>query len=106
MFQKHGGNGCQGVQIIVNDRDAFRPFDTYLALLIDARAAAPELFAWRDEVYEFESTRLAIDLLLGRADLRGMIESGPSDTDLEDMQAVWKDELTAFEATRTRYLLY
>ena len=106
MFQKHGGRGCQGVQIIVNDRDAFRPFDTYLALLIDARAAAPEDFAWRDKVYEFESTRLAIDLLLGRADLRPMIESGPSNTDLEDLQAVWKDELTAFEATRARYLLY
>lgn len=106
MFQKHSGQGCQGVQVIVHDRDAFRPFETYLAILIEARAAAPNDFAWRDEVYEFEASRLAIDLLLGRSELRPMIEAGPSATDLADLRAVWQEELTQFESTRAEYLLY
>ena len=103
MFQKHAGQACSGVQLIVMDDARFRPFETFLALLGDVRAQAPEAFRWRTETYEFESERLAIDLLLGRHDLRGRLASGES---LELLAASWRDELEEFVRARRPFLMY
>jgi uncharacterized protein YbbC (DUF1343 family) len=101
-FQKHAGGSCGGVQIHVTDRDKARPFATYLVLIREARRHAPDLFDWRRR-YEFVDDRLAIDLLLGRADLRPMLEAGAT---LADMEASWAPELSRFIADRERILLY
>ena len=85
------------------DRDAFRPFATYLALIAAARDLTPAKFAWRTEPYEFEAERPAIDLLLGREDLRPMLEAGAS---LEDLERSWSDDLAEFDETRRQFLLY
>ena len=103
MFQKHAGSSCGGVQIHVTDRGKARPFATYLVLIREARQHAPDLFDWRRERYEFVDDRLAIDLLLGRADLRPMLEAGAT---LADMEATWAPELSRFVADRERILLY
>jgi uncharacterized protein YbbC (DUF1343 family) len=103
MFHKHAGRGCSGVQVIATDAARFRPFDTYLALLREARRLAPESFAWRAEAYEFETERLAIDLLLGRSDLRPAIEAGAT---LAEMRATWRADLEGFRELRRRFLLY
>jgi uncharacterized protein YbbC (DUF1343 family) len=103
MFQKHAGRSCGGVQVHVTDRDGFRPFATYLVLVREARRLAPDLFDWRRERYEFVSDRLAIDLLLGRADLRSMLEEGAP---LAAMESAWAEDLAAFSALRRSYLLY
>jgi uncharacterized protein YbbC (DUF1343 family) len=103
MFQKHAGRSCGGVQVHVTDRDGFRPLATYLVLVREARRLAPDLFDWRRERYEFVSDRLAIDLLLGRADLRSMLEEGAP---LAAMEAAWADDLAAFSQVRRRVLLY
>jgi uncharacterized protein YbbC (DUF1343 family) len=103
MFGKHAGSPCGGVQVLVEDRCAFRPFATYLALLAEARRVSPGEFAWRTEPYEFESERLAIDLLLGRSDLRPMIEGGAA---LAEMESLWREELERFDELRSGYLLY
>jgi uncharacterized protein YbbC (DUF1343 family) len=102
-FQKHAGKSCGGVQVHVVDRDRARPFATYLVLLREARKLAPDAFDWRRETYEFVSDRLAIDLLFGRGDLRGLLESGAS---LAEMEATWTKDLAGFESVRTRFLLY
>jgi uncharacterized protein YbbC (DUF1343 family) len=102
-FQKHAGRSCGGVQVHLLDRERARPFATYLVLLREARRLAPEMFDWRRETYEFVSDRLAIDLLLGRGDLRAMIEAGAP---LGDMESAWAHELAAFDALRSRFLLY
>jgi uncharacterized protein YbbC (DUF1343 family) len=103
MFQKHAGTACAGVQVIVTDPECFRPVATYLSLLAAARSQAVDEFAWRTEPYEFEERRLAIDLLLGRSDLRPMLEQGAT---LEALEATWNDELQSFLALRERFLLY
>ena len=103
MYQKHAGVSCEGLQVVVADRGAFRPFETYLVLLREARRLAPHAFAWRTEAYEFEATRPAIDLLLGRSDLRPMLESGSSRA---EMEALWRAELDGFMATRKPHLIY
>ncbi len=103
MFQKHAGSACGGVQTIVTCRDSFRPFATYLVLLQTLRGQAPESFAWRTEAYEFETERLAIDLLLGRASLREMLEAGAP---LVEMERSWAAEAEEFESLRRDALLY
>jgi uncharacterized protein YbbC (DUF1343 family) len=103
MFQKHAGRSCGGVQVHLTDRRRARPFAIYLVLLREARRLAPDLFDWRRDTYEFVSDRLAIDLLLGRADLRAMIESGAS---VAAMEAAWRDDLNRFLRERERFLLY
>lgn len=102
-FQKHAGASCGGVQVHVIDRARARPFATYLVLMREARRLAPESFDWRRERYEFVDDRLAIDLLLGRADLRPMLEAGAA---LSEMEAAWAPGLAAFHADRARALLY
>ena len=102
-FHKHAGVSCGGVQVHVTDRGRFRPFESYLILLREARRQDVGSFAWRTTVYEFESDRPAIDLLLGRRDLRPHLEAGAS---LAEMESGWRDDLARFAALRERYLLY
>lgn len=102
-FQKHAGRSCGGVQVHLTDRRKARPFATYLVLTREARRQAPDLFAWRRDRYEFVDDRLAIDLLLGRTDLRPMLEAGAS---LAAMEAAWAPGLARFIADRERVLLY
>jgi uncharacterized protein YbbC (DUF1343 family) len=103
MFQKHAGRSCGGVQVHLTDPARARPFAIYLVLLREARRLAPDLFDWRREPYEFVSDRLAIDLLLGRADLREMIEAGAS---VAAMESAWSPGLHRFLRERERFLLY
>jgi uncharacterized protein YbbC (DUF1343 family) len=103
MFGKHTGRSCGGVQVHVTDRGRARPFAVYLALLREARRLAPDLFDWRRETYEFVSDRLAIDLLLGRGDLREMIETGAT---VAAMESAWQPGLESFLRARERFLIY
>ena len=101
-FQKHAGQACSGVQVVVNDPHRFEPFVTYLVLIREARRLAGE-FAWRTEVYEFEAERLAIELLFGRHDLLPLVESGAT---VETMRELWRNDLATFAETRRAHLLY
>jgi uncharacterized protein YbbC (DUF1343 family) len=103
MFQKHAGLNCRGVQVIVTDHRLFRPFSTYLSLLREARQQDSERFQWRSEPYEFESGRPAIELLLGREDLRPLIESGAP---LAEMESRWQSDTAEFEGLRSKFLRY
>jgi len=103
MFQKHAGRPCGGVQIIVDDPTSFRPFACYWDLLNRVRALAPDRFAWREDAYEFEADRPAIELLLGRRGLRELLEEGLPHAEAEPL---WREDLERFEAQRKRHLLY
>ena len=103
MFQKHQGKTCRGVQVHVTEHHTFRPFATYLALVREVIRQDPDTFDWRREPYEFEPERLAIDLLLGRTELRPMLEAMAS---LEEMEARWSQELSDFMQLRQRFLDY
>ena len=71
--------------------------------VIKCRAQSAAEFGWRTEPYEFETERLAIDLLLGRADLRPRLEAGEP---LHELEQSWGAELEAFESRRDAVLLY
>ena len=76
MFQKHAGDICGGVQILVTDRRAQDPLLLGLTLLQVLRLGWPDDFRWRTETYEFVDDRLAIDLLLGAPGIREALEAG------------------------------
>jgi len=102
-FQKHAGRNCGGVQIHVLDRDRFLPFLTGIHVLRCAARQGAGRFDWRREPYEFESDRLAVDLLAGGTWLREAVEQ---DRDLRRLSECWDAELRRFRRVRKSYLLY
>ena len=63
----------------------------------------PDAFDWRREPYEFESERLAIDLLAGGTWLR---ETAEGRADLAEAQSQWDRDISEFRETRAPFLLY
>ena len=101
-FHKYRGQLCHGVQLHVTDTARFKPFATYLAVIVEARRQS-RLFRWRRPPYEFERTRLPIDLLCGGDGIRRAIERG---VPLGRLERSWRRELTRFARARRPYLLY
>lgn len=102
-FQKFAGQTCAAIQVHPLDPVGFRPFLTYLTILAEIRRLHPDRFDWRREPYEFVDDRLAIDLLLGRSELRQALEAGVDPLDLE---RGWSEELDAFDGIRDEVRLY
>ncbi|WP_372352114.1 exo-beta-N-acetylmuramidase NamZ domain-containing protein [Streptomyces sp. KL116D] len=93
-FSKFQGKTIGGVQIHVDDRDAFDPVRTGIGLLVTAKSAWSG-FAWRPDNW--------IDKLTGSTQVRTMIDAGAS---TDEVVAGWQSELNAFRAVRRRYLTY
>ena len=102
-FQKWAGRLCQGAQIHVRDRSAFRPFATGVAVLKAFKELYPKGFAWNPPPYEYEALKRPIDILAGSARLRLDIEAG---RDLPVMRSEWEAEARAFAPIRREALLY
>jgi uncharacterized protein YbbC (DUF1343 family) len=107
-FHKHAADLCSGIQIHTdNDRyrhRRFRPYRIAALLLKAVRLEYPDYEIWRDFPYEYETERLAIDLLSGGTFLREWVDdpaAGPEDLEqrLAPDEAAWEDE-------RAPYLLY
>lgn len=81
-FGKFAKEICRGVMVHVTDAALFRPVATYAALIAIARAQASEHFEFLTRPYEFESSRLAFDLLAGSSALR---EAMLADRSTEDV---------------------
>ena len=103
QFQKHKGEVCGGIELLVTDPQSFESYRAGVELLAAVRRLWPEDFAWRQAPYEFVSDRPAIDLLTGGPDCRKAIESGEG---LEDWVATWKRDEEAFREERREILLY
>jgi uncharacterized protein YbbC (DUF1343 family) len=101
-FHKYRGEICRGVQLHVIDTRRFKPFATYLALIIEARNQSRR-FRWRRPPYEFEHRRLPIDLLCGGDEIRRAIERG---TPLGRIERSWRRGLDGFARARRPFLLY
>ena len=102
-WDKHAGERCHGVEVVVVDRERFRPFRTGVACVAAARAQDPGRFRWRTEPYEFVEHVPAFDLLCGSAREREAIEHGRG---WRGLSAAWGREERAFSKRRIRYLLY
>lgn len=102
-FQKHARVSCGGCQIHVTDRREYRPVLTAVTLLAEIQAQAPDRFTWRQPPYEYETTKIPIDVLYGSSALREQFANG---TDPQAIADGWQSGLGAFANIRQRYLLY
>jgi len=104
-FHKHAGHLCAGLQIHVDDpaydHEAFRSWRLVALAFKALRALSPQYPLWRDFRYEYESERLAIDVINGGELLRTWVDD-PTATvaDLEALAAadekLWREEREAF----------
>ncbi|MEV6795894.1 DUF1343 domain-containing protein [Streptomyces sp. NPDC051320] len=93
-FSKFQGRTAGGVQLHVQDREAFDPVRTAIGLLVTAKQVW-DGFAWRSDNW--------IDKLTGSTRVRTMIDAGAG---TDEVVADWQGELAAFRAVRKRYLAY
>jgi len=108
-FHKHAGKLCQGLQIHVDapsfyHHDTFRPW-RLLALAFKAwRLLDPDYPLWRDFPYEYEFSRLPIDIINGSPLLRSWVDD-PEGTP-EDLDTLVKADELAWAEVRQDFLLY
>ncbi|OAD22261.1 Uncharacterized conserved protein UCP016719 [Candidatus Thiomargarita nelsonii] len=107
-FHKHVGKMCSGLQIHTDNagyRHAqFKPYRLAALLLKAVRLEYPDYDLWRDFPYEYETERLAIDLLSGGTFLREWVDD-PS-VDPADFDEHLKKDEQAWAQIREPYLLY
>lgn len=107
-FHKHAGRLCSGIQIHTDNHayrhDRFKPYRLGALLLKALRLTYPDYPIWRDFPYEYETDRLAIDLLTGGTFLREWVDDmGADPQDLDDRLRPDED---AWAGTRAPFLLY
>ncbi|MEL7060233.1 MAG: DUF1343 domain-containing protein [Acidobacteriota bacterium] len=105
QFQKHAGEVCAGVELVVVDSAALRPLRLGVELLRAIHELAPDVFGWRREPYEFVADRPAIDLLTGSAQFRRALEGG-DEASMDAWLRSWRDAEDAFRVERRAILLY
>ncbi|MBK1721692.1 exo-beta-N-acetylmuramidase NamZ family protein [Thiocystis violacea] len=101
-FHKHAGRLCSGLQIHTDnahyDHERFRPYRLMALLFKSLRLEYPDYSLWRDFHYEYETERLAIDLLSGGPLLREWVddpEAQPGDLEqrLRVDEAGWAESV-------------
>ncbi len=102
-FHKFKGERCGALQLHVENRRAFEPYRTGLAVLVAVRKLWPEALAWRTASYEFRADVPAIDLLTGRAAVRQAIDRGAA---LDAVYRAARGGTALYEAGRDEALLY
>lgn len=107
-FHKHVGQLCAGLQIHTDlstfDPDQFKPYRLAALLLKCIRLEYPAYTLWRHFPYEYETERLAIDLLSGGTFLREWVDDVQSTPD-EFEQRMRVDE-AEWSTQRAPYLFY
>ncbi len=107
LFQPTSGKWadkvCQAFQIHVTDSSMFMPYRTSLVFLHALLKLYPEQFKYKEPPYEYEFTKLPMDLILGAQFVRHELEKG---TPVIEIEALWLDELEDFKKIRQEFLLY
>ena len=100
-FHKHVGKLCAGIQIHVDDpaynHNSFQPWRLMALVFKSLRTLRPDYPLWRDFSYEYETERLAIDIIDGSELLRQWVDDPAAvPADLDDLaksdEASWIEE--------------
>ena len=107
-FQKHVGRMCSGLMIHTDNsayrHEKFKPYRIGALMLKAIRLEYPDYQIWHSRPYEYETDRLAIDLLSGGTFLRDWVDD-PSATPA-DFDARLRPDEARWAEIRKRYLLY
>ena len=108
-FNKHTGKLCAGLQVHVEDpafyqHQAFRPWRLFALAFKALRRLRPDYDLWADFPYEYETGKLAIDVINGSELLRRWVDDpGATPADLE---ALARADERAWTAARRAVLMY
>ena len=110
-FHKHAGRLCSGFQVHVEDpafydHETFKPWRLFALAFKALRRLRPDYDLWRNFAYEYETDRLAIDVINGGELLRHWVDdAAATPADLEALaapdEARWRDEREAVLIYRT-----
>ncbi len=107
-FHKHAGRLCAGVQIHVEDgaydHERFKPWRLQLLAFKALRQLRPDYDLWRDFPYEYETGRLAFDLINGSEHIRQWVDDRQAVA--ADLDAAVSPDEAAWKAERQPFLLY
>jgi len=107
-FHKHAGRLCNGVQIHTEgpgyDPTAFKPWRLQALAFKALRRLHPDYPLWRDFAYEYETGRLAIDVINGGPLLREWVDDSAASQ--QDLDALLRPDEQAWLNERSAYLLY
>jgi uncharacterized protein YbbC (DUF1343 family) len=107
-FHKHAGKLCNALMMHAEggfyDHHAFKPWRMQALAFKAIRRLYPEYPLWRDFAYEYELTRLAIDVINGGAGLREWVDDDAAMPD--DLDAVTSLDEGAWVAEVRECLLY
>ncbi len=107
-FHKHSGKMCSGLQVHTDNshyrHEEFRPYRLAALILKCIRLQYPGYELWRKFEYEYETERLAIDLLSGGTFLREWVDDAGADPTHFDARLRADEE--EWPRTRAPYLLY
>jgi uncharacterized protein YbbC (DUF1343 family) len=107
LFQPTSGKWanrvCSGFQLHITDPGSYRPYRTSLALMQALMLLYPEQFHYKEPPYEYEYSKLPMDLILGSEEVRRQLEKGVPILEIEDL---WQRELHEFDRQRREYFLY
>lgn len=104
-FHKHSKKLCQGFQMHVDHpaykHEEFKPYRLISLFFKALRQSIPDYPIWRKFDYEYESDRLAIDLINGSPILREWVDD--SESSIGDFEAInskdekqWADDIKQF----------
>lgn len=91
---KYEGQKCNGVKIIVTDRDLLEPYFSGILIVNKIYQMYPDDFQWRADHF---------DRLCGTSAVRETIVNRSS---LQDLKKTWQAELKSFLQIRNKYLMY
>ncbi len=107
-FYKHQGKLCQGLQIHADgegyDPRRFKPWRLQALAFKALRNLQPDYALWRDFPYEYETTRLAIDIINGGPLLREWVDDPKSRCD--DLESLLQADEQSWARVRAEYLIY
>jgi uncharacterized protein YbbC (DUF1343 family) len=107
-FHKHAGRLCSGLQIHTDTHlyrhESFRPYRIAALILKAVRSLYPAYEIWRVFPYEYETERLAIDLLSGGPFLREWVDDPRSTPEDLDARLIPDEERWLKE--RSPFLIY
>ena len=107
-FHKHVGKLCSGVQVHAEgpayNHEAFRPWRVQALGFKAIRRLLPDYDLWRDFPYEYETGKLAIDVINGGPALREWVDEPAAEAG--DLDALTGPDEAAWTEERRSSLLY
>ena len=107
-FNKHAGKRCAGIHIHADhaeyDHNKFKPYRLVVLFLKALRSIDPDYDLWRDFPYEYETDRLAIDVINAGPTLREWVDD-PEAT-VSDLEILLNKDETEWHDVSSGYYLY